>query len=94
MDKYVSPYIGRPLSIFERDYDTPLPEDLGVSFSSPGRGFFFRSESVTAKYVCLYWDFRARMKKFGPMIFQMCLRPVDMCPSQGTFFQILRKPRN
>jgi len=26
MDKYVSTYIGRPLSIFERDFDTPLPE--------------------------------------------------------------------
>lgn len=25
MDKYVSTYIGRPLSIFEGDYDTPLP---------------------------------------------------------------------
>lgn len=25
MDKYVSTYIGRPLSIFESDYDTQLP---------------------------------------------------------------------
>ena len=25
MDKYVSAYIGRPLSIFEADYDTRLP---------------------------------------------------------------------
>lgn len=25
MDKYVSTYIGRPLSIFEHDYDTQLP---------------------------------------------------------------------
>ncbi|KAL1728994.1 fungal-specific transcription factor domain-containing protein [Schizophyllum commune] len=25
MDKYVSAYIGRPLGIFERDFDTPLP---------------------------------------------------------------------
>lgn len=27
MDKYVSTYIGRPLSIFEADYDTRLPSD-------------------------------------------------------------------
>jgi hypothetical protein len=27
MDKYVSTYIGRPLSIFERDFDTPLPNE-------------------------------------------------------------------
>ena len=26
MDKYVSTYIGRPLSIFEHDYDTQLPD--------------------------------------------------------------------
>ncbi|QRV98551.1 Fungal specific transcription factor domain [Ceratobasidium sp. AG-Ba] len=32
MDKYVSTYIGRPLAVFERDYDTRWPEsgDLGV----------------------------------------------------------------
>ncbi|KAF8470363.1 fungal-specific transcription factor domain-containing protein [Gautieria morchelliformis] len=27
MDKYVSTYIGRPLSIFERDFDTPYPTE-------------------------------------------------------------------
>jgi len=27
MDKYVSCYIGRPLMIFERDFDTPLPNE-------------------------------------------------------------------
>ncbi|KAH6910608.1 fungal-specific transcription factor domain-containing protein [Coprinopsis sp. MPI-PUGE-AT-0042] len=27
MDKYISTYIGRPLMIFERDFDTPLPSD-------------------------------------------------------------------
>jgi hypothetical protein len=27
MDKYVSTYIGRPLGIFERDFDTPLPSE-------------------------------------------------------------------
>ncbi|GLB40011.1 putative fungal specific transcription factor [Lyophyllum shimeji] len=27
MDKYVSAYIGRPLMIFERDFDTPLPSE-------------------------------------------------------------------
>ncbi|KAF8585649.1 hypothetical protein K439DRAFT_1409792 [Ramaria rubella] len=27
MDKYVSTYIGRPLSIFERDFDTPYPNE-------------------------------------------------------------------
>lgn len=27
MDKYVSTYIGRPLSIFERDFNTPLPSE-------------------------------------------------------------------
>ncbi|EAU83952.2 hypothetical protein CC1G_09834 [Coprinopsis cinerea okayama7 len=27
MDKYVSTYIGRPLMIFERDFDTPLPSE-------------------------------------------------------------------
>lgn len=32
MDKYVSTYIGRPLSIFEADYDTRLPSDEEVSF--------------------------------------------------------------
>ena len=32
MDKYVSTYIGRPLSIFETDYDTQLP---GVDEVSP-----------------------------------------------------------
>lgn len=31
MDKYVSTYIGRPLSIFENDYDTPLPSVEAVS---------------------------------------------------------------
>ncbi len=31
MDKYVSTYIGRPLSIFETDYDTPLPAVDAVS---------------------------------------------------------------
>lgn len=31
MDKYVSTYIGRPLSIFEGDYDTPLPNVDAVS---------------------------------------------------------------
>ena len=34
MDKYVSTYIGRPLSIFEADYDTRLPSDEEVSFYS------------------------------------------------------------
>ncbi|KAG7451574.1 uncharacterized protein BT62DRAFT_942573 [Guyanagaster necrorhizus] len=28
MDKYVSSYIGRPLAIFERDFDTQLPSEL------------------------------------------------------------------
>ncbi|TFK29468.1 hypothetical protein FA15DRAFT_752599 [Coprinopsis marcescibilis] len=27
MDKYISTYIGRPLMIFERDFDTPLPSE-------------------------------------------------------------------
>ncbi|RXW19674.1 hypothetical protein EST38_g6187 [Candolleomyces aberdarensis] len=27
MDKYISTYIGRPLMIFERDFDTPLPNE-------------------------------------------------------------------
>ncbi|CAK5278863.1 unnamed protein product [Mycena citricolor] len=27
LDKYVSTYIGRPLAIFERDFDTPLPDE-------------------------------------------------------------------
>lgn len=31
MDKYVSAYIGRPLSIFESDYDTRLPSAEDVS---------------------------------------------------------------
>jgi hypothetical protein len=32
MDKYVSTYIGRPLSIFESDYDTQLPpiDEVGL----------------------------------------------------------------
>lgn len=46
MDKYISTYIGRPLMIFERDFDTPLPseddpEELeewqNVNTSSTGR---------------------------------------------------------
>ncbi|KAF7330022.1 Zn(2)-C6 fungal-type domain-containing protein [Mycena kentingensis (nom. inval.)] len=30
MDKYVSTYIGRPLAIFERDFDTSLPSETDV----------------------------------------------------------------
>ncbi|KAF8812811.1 hypothetical protein BYT27DRAFT_7182267 [Phlegmacium glaucopus] len=30
MDKYVSTYIGRPLMIFEKDYDTTLPNDSDI----------------------------------------------------------------
>lgn len=41
MDKYVSTYIGRPLSIFENDYDTALPELDHVRIS-----FFFRFPSL------------------------------------------------
>lgn len=33
MDKYVSTYIGRPLSIFESDYDTTLPSCHEVTFA-------------------------------------------------------------
>ncbi|KIJ37097.1 hypothetical protein M422DRAFT_33953, partial [Sphaerobolus stellatus SS14] len=45
MDKYVSTYIGRPLSIFERDFDTALPSEendeemkLWLKHSSTGAG--------------------------------------------------------
>lgn len=31
MDKYVSTYIGRPLSIFDHDFDTQLPDIDDVS---------------------------------------------------------------
>jgi len=42
MDKYVSTYIGRPLAIFDRDYDTPLaseeePEELEIWRPHPSK---------------------------------------------------------
>lgn len=44
LDSYVSTYIGRPLAIFERDYDTQLPgveEVCPVLFDGNGISLFF-----------------------------------------------------
>jgi hypothetical protein len=47
LDGYVSTYIGRPLAIFERDYDTPLPSEdevwkfFKLVLIRCGDGFFY-----------------------------------------------------
>ncbi|KAF8512680.1 fungal-specific transcription factor domain-containing protein [Hysterangium stoloniferum] len=58
MDKYVSTYIGRPLSIFERDFDTPYPvedpkeeNDLWLRDSSPCAGEAISDTELPSSYV-------------------------------------------
>ena len=86
MDKYISSYIGRPVAVSARDFDTELPSEdavsylVGCSFSPPHQGSFpidgrIRSSGVPGRPRRCTGDDGDHPKSCH-LVFQCCLHVV------------------
>ncbi|KAF8062419.1 fungal-specific transcription factor domain-containing protein [Lyophyllum atratum] len=95
MDKYVSAYIGRPLMIFERDFDTSLPSEDDPEELEEWTPSSFPKNSdmpppVPGRIISCF-NASARLSGILSMIIQAiyAVRPVSSRHSESTFLEAL-----